>query len=159
MNVPAREQPAMPDPRSHRQPQGEEMDRLAATDTPGAPAEGVRPAITLEGITVTEFIRRHSRETWRGFATAFGSGVKARVFNRECGYFLRQDFRAAWERGYAAMDEYLAVGGLLVIEADRPKRKWSQKVNSPHVPGAWKSKGQIRREERALLKSLKMIGG
>lgn len=47
MDAPANQQLPASDTRSTRQSKGEGIDHLAATDTPGAPAEGARPAISL----------------------------------------------------------------------------------------------------------------
>jgi len=66
--------------------------------------------------TLKEFCDRTECETWNGLSTAFRNGAKCRLMEIDkCNYVFREDFEAAWLRGYNAMDEWLKSGGQVAI--------------------------------------------
>jgi ribosome modulation factor len=55
---------------------------------------------------------------WTGTSTAFRAGARARVKGKsldDCRY-QREDFAAAWRRGFSDMDRYLSSGGILLCD-------------------------------------------
>lgn len=66
-------------------------------------------------MSVRSFSDEHERETWKGLQSAYRNGVKCRVSGAAGKYGFRADFQAAWQRGWAAADAFLAGGGELYI--------------------------------------------
>lgn len=93
---------------------------LEAADVPDGAVNG-------EVLTLTEFYARTNKESWRGLFTAFCSGAKAARLGGECNYLVRQDFAAAWKRGFDAMQEYLAAGNKIHIPEAPPKRAYNRR--------------------------------